>query len=338
MPNQTNSSSTRSKRRLGRGLSSLIGQPVPVQAPESDAPTSSSAPDAKPSRTLAKSTAPVSDDGGGAALRSLPVESIRANPFQPRKDFDGERLAALAASIRRDGVMQPILVRPDATTSGRYELIAGERRWRAAQLAGLEVVPAVVHDLEDQQTAEWAIVENLQREDLDPVERAEAFQALVDRFDLTQSQIAERVGQDRSSVANILRINNLDSRTKDDLRAERLTVGHAKVLLGVEDAVERRKLADGAIRGGWSVRELERRLDAQRGQGEAEAKAGGAARGAGPKPAHVVELEEKISESLGAPARLELSRKKKSAGRLVVSFANLEEFDALMKKLSVETT
>lgn len=184
----------------------------------------------------------------------VPVGRLTANPLQPRQAFDQEELDGLVESIRRHGVLQPLVVRP---VGDGYQVVAGERRWRAAQILGMESVPAIVRPLSDQEALELALVENLQREDLNPVERARAYRRLIDEFGLTQEQVAERVGKSQPSVANALRLLSLPQQILASLESGRLSEGHAKALLGVEDSKARVRLWEKIERRGLSVREAE---------------------------------------------------------------------------------
>jgi ParB family chromosome partitioning protein len=213
------------KRGIGRGLSSII--------PESEVPAA-------------------------GELRELPVSLIKPNPTQPRTKFDEEALAALAASIEASGVVQPLLVRP--LPDGCYELVAGERRWRAAQQAGIEKVPAVVRDQEEAERLQAALIENMVREDLNPVEEARACDALVRDLGLTKEELARRVGRSRPAVSNLTRLLELPDEALQLLEAGDLSEGHGKALLGVPGNDVRRRLARDAARGGWSVRETEERV------------------------------------------------------------------------------
>jgi len=308
----------KTRKRLGRGLASLMNQPVSVKPPLMPASREQPAAARLPSETLS------ADVGNG--LRMIAVDRIQPNRYQPRKQIDPIRLEALAASIRQSGVMQPILVRNGQGSAG-YEIVAGERRWRAAQLAGLKELPAIHCDLDDAGAAEWALVENLQREDLDPIERAEAFAALVSEFGLTHSQIAERVGMDRSSVANTIRLNSLDAQTKSDIRAGRLSQGHAKALLAITDASIRRALAQSAVRQGWTVRRLEREVEEI-----VTSNAGAApARKSRTKGEHITSLEERLSKALHLPARIRQSGSRTS-GQIIFTFRALEEFETFLKR------
>ena len=196
--------------RLGRGLSSLMATPVQVQ------PATSAQPEAE--------QAPSQSSDSTGLVRLLPG-AITPNRHQPRQRFDPATIRSLAASIKSEGMMQPIVVRPIAGQPGQYELIAGERRWRASQEAGLEQVPAMVRDIDDKKAAEWALIENLQREDLNAIEKAEAFQRLGEQFGLSHAEIAERVGLERSSVTNLLRLLNLSDFVRDLVREKVLSMG-----------------------------------------------------------------------------------------------------------------
>jgi ParB family chromosome partitioning protein len=192
-------------------------------------------------------------------LRVLPVEAIRPNPNQPRRRFDEQALSALADSLRERGVLQPVLVRPDG---GGWELIAGERRWRAAQLAGLEELPAIVRPDDDAASLELALIENMAREDLNPVEQARACAALVEELGLTREDVGRRVGRSRVAVSNLLRLLDLPDETLDLLETGALTEGHGRALLLAADHGERRRLGRAAVDGAWSVRETEGRARA----------------------------------------------------------------------------
>ncbi len=201
---------------------------------------------------------PESAEGGAGELRELPVGLIKPNPGQPRTKFDPEALSALAASIEDSGIVQPLLVRP--LPDGSYELVAGERRWRAAQQAGLEKVPAVVRDQAEAERLQAALIENMVREDLNPVEEAKACAALVEDLGLTKEELARRVGRSRPAVSNLIRLLELPDETLELLEGGELSEGHGRALLGVKGNDARRRLARAAARGGWSVRETENRV------------------------------------------------------------------------------
>lgn len=201
---------------------------------------------------------PETEAADAGELRELPVSLIKPNPSQPRTKFDEEALAALAASIEASGVVQPLLVRP--LPDGSYELIAGERRWRAAQQAGLEKVPAVVRDQAEAERLQAALIENMVREDLNPVEEARACSALVEDLGLTKEELAKRVGRSRPAVSNLIRLLELPDEALELLESGDLSEGHGKALLGAQGNDVRRRLARDAARGGWSVRETEERV------------------------------------------------------------------------------
>jgi len=212
-------------------------------------------------RGIGRGLAAILPEGGDAAageLRELPVELIKPNPDQPRARFDPEALSALAASIEASGIVQPLLVRPLA--DGSYELVAGERRWRAAQEAGLEKVPAVVRDQVEAERLQAALIENMVREDLNPVEEARACAALVDDLGLTKEELARRVGRSRPAVSNLIRLLELPDETIRLLESGELSEGHGRALLGAKGNDVRRRLARDAVRSGWSVRETENRV------------------------------------------------------------------------------
>jgi len=339
------------KPRLGRGLSSLMSTPVSIQPPPEapppppeegqDQPADASPSPATgnveshPSGRHSEGAMPADTSGDGApgpadGLRYVSVEGIRPNPHQPRRAFDEGALARLATSIRQDGLMQPIVVRP--AEEGRYDLVAGERRWRAARQAGLDQVPAIVRDLSDRQLAEWALIENLQREDLNPIERAQAFRGLVEQFGLSHEQVAERVGRERSTISNLLRLLELDEGVQELVRLGQLSGGHARALLGLSDDAAQRQLARRAVAGGWSVRMTEAAV--RRSVEGRSAKEGGGDDGRSGS-AHLSDLEEQIGNQLQTKVRLKRGRKKGS-GSITIAFYSLDEFDRLMEKLGVE--
>lgn len=317
------------KRRLGRGLSSLLATPVSVEVSR---PEGAEHPVIQNVPSTSDHAAPPSQ-----LIRMIDLNDIRPSPNQPRKHFTDISLRDLATSIRSVGVMQPVLVR-ERGDAGRndYVLVAGERRWRAAALAGLTRIPALVVRITDVEAAQWALIENLQREDLNPMDRAEAFAELVHRHGLTQLQVAERLGLDRANVANFLRLNTLDEATKEDVRCGNLTYGHARALLIVENAPLRRELATATMRGNWSVRELEKQ--AQRCADEAGAAvrtSGGPAAGGAGKPVHVVEVERELSAALGLPVQIHAQRRKKNAGKVVIAYGNLNDFEWIASVLKL---
>lgn len=232
---------------LGKGLGALLG--------ESSDLSSIRQPVGYINKEIVTESSPAKDTSD---ILRIPVDLIEPNPFQPRKTFDAEALEELAESIRTFGLIQPLTVR--AKSNGKYQIISGERRYRAARLAGLEMVPAYIRDASDQGMLEMAIVENIQRENLDPIEVAMSYQRLIDECNLTQEKMAERVGKKRASVTNYLRLLKLPAKVQHDLKVGLVSVGHAKVLLGLEDPAVQEALCDSIVKNGLSVRQLEDKI------------------------------------------------------------------------------
>jgi ParB family chromosome partitioning protein len=266
-------------------------------------------------------------DTGEAAsgeLKQLPVGSIRPNRYQPRGEFDEAALSELAASIRELGVLQPVLVRPAG--DGTFELIAGERRWRAAQEAGMTSVPALVRTVTDDGALEQALVENLQRDDLNPVDTARAFQRLCGEFGLTQDQIADRVGKSRSAVANTLRLLHLSPRIQGFVASGVLSAGHARALLGTDDEKLREELADKILASALTVRAVEEAV--RRGTDRATRPAGAPGT---TKPPALLELEGLLSDKLDTTVKVEFGGRR---GRIEILFADLEDLERIFVLLS----
>jgi len=261
-------------------------------------------------------------------LRSIPVELIMPNPKQPRRSFDEAGLEALAGSLRERGVLQPVLVRPVA--GGTYELVAGERRWRAAQIAGLENVPALVRDRDDAEALEAALIENMAREDLNPVEEARACAALVEELGLTRESVGLRVGRSRVAVTNLLRLLDLPDEALDLLERGDLTEGHGRALLLAADHGDRRRLARSAADEGWSVRVLE---------GRARVSNDASVPAAAPTPAATLHPDqqaavEQIAGALGGALGIEVSVRPRGTGyRVELAFDDPDEALALARRL-----
>ena len=257
-----------------------------------------------------------SNPSEGDTLVEVDVDEIEANPNQPRKTFNSKGLDELTASIRTSGVIQPIIVRRQATG---YQLVAGERRWRAARQAGLPRVPAIVREVTDAESLELALVENLLREDLNPMEEAEAFDKLLARFEWTQEELAQRIGKERSSIANALRLLRLPQAIQDDLRTGRLTMGHARALLALTTSTEQLKLRDEILAHDWSVRATEDTVRT-------------ATAGRPPRPkqrrrsAEMTALEDALQRALMTRVRLIGTERH---GRIEVSYANADELERL---------
>src|SRR3989441_12768190 len=276
------------KRGLGRGLGALL----------SSTPTESE----------------------GEFLVDVPIDKIEVNPNQPRKVFEFTALDELAASIRASGVIQPIIVR---RLAGSYQLIAGERRWRAARQAGLERIPAIVRDATDAQSIELALVENLLREDLNPIEAAQAYQKLLAEFGWTQEELAQRIGKDRTPIANCLRLLRLPEEIQPDLRSGRLTMGHARALLALTSVAEQLQLRDEILAHDWSVRTTEDSIRAT--------EAVGVARGLPPRKgrrrsAELAALEESLQRGLMTRVRIIGNERR---GKIEVTYATPDELERL---------
>lgn len=303
-------------KRLGRGLEALIAK-APTRAPYVE-PVPRAATETPDHSTPAESETP---------YRTLALGKIRPNPLQPRKEFREEDLADLEASLRVSGLLQPITVRPAPRGDG-YELIAGERRFRAAQRLGWTEIPAVVREVDDKLLLSLAMVENLQRADLNPIEEAEGYDQMIREFALTQQEVADIVGKDRSTVANTLRLLALPASVRRLLWDGALTVGHARALLGLGDAAKIAELARSIAAEGLSVRDVEQRV-------RDEAKPRGAGKQATPadsRSAEVRRLEDSLRKHLGTDARI-MQSGKSAKGELRIPFYNAEDFERLLELL-----
>jgi ParB family transcriptional regulator, chromosome partitioning protein len=272
-----------------------------------------------------------SDPGNGEGLdvgiREVPISQIEPNRYQPRTYFDEESLAGLTASIRELGVLQPILVRKIATD--RYELVAGERRWRAAKRAGLQVIPIVMREITDELSLQHALVENLHRENLNPLEEAAGYQQLIEDFNLTQEEVAQRVGKSRSAVANLLRLFQLPPQVQKLVGEGRLSAGHAKALLGTPDRSFQESLAQRIVSEGLTVRDAEETV---RKRNERPATPDPAPEPASKlPPPGLLELEELLAERLDTRVKINLGPKR---GRVVIEFADLEDLERIYRVMA----
>ena len=263
-------------------------------------------------------------------VREVPIGQIEPNPYQPRNHFDEESLAGLTASIRELGVLQPVLVRE--IERDRYALIAGERRWRAAKRAGLQFIPVIVRDVSDELTLQHALVENLHRDDLNPLEEAAAYQQLIEDFGMTQEEVAQRVGKSRSAVANLLRLFQLPPQVQRYIAEGQLTTGHAKVLLGTPDRAFQEALARRIVEEGLTVRETEEAVRARNGRDESSSPARSAATpGSKLRPPGLLELEELLAEQLDTRVKINMGPKR---GRVVIEFADLEDLERIYRAMA----
>lgn len=312
-------------KKLGRGLAQLLAGPAPVAFVE---PT--------PLSTAPAST-PTANPGSASTVNEpglIPIDQIAPGKYQPRRTFEEGSLAGLVESIQQSGVMQPILVREmeqNTNTQSRYEIVAGERRWRAAAQAGLTAIPAIVRKLSDLEAAQFAVTENLQREDLNPMEKGWSLRGLIERFQLTQEQVAQRLGVDRSSVANLVRLTELEPEIAELIVAGKLSAGHGKALLAVAAGEARVRAAKEAAVGEWSVRQMEawvkRRaaLPAPVGASPAE-------------EAHasvLADLERQLGQYLGTKVHIRTGPRK-DKGAVQIEFYGLDHFDGLLRRMGFD--
>lgn len=306
-------------RRLGRGLNSLVSD-LRVEALASKVGRNSDgAPDAGP-----VTPAP------GVRAEMIPTNALMKNPFQPRNRISDATVLSLARSIERSGILQPIAVRIE---SGQYEIIAGERRWLAAKSVGLTHVPAVVREASDEQMLEFALIENIQREDLNAIDRANAYREFCTRFELSAEEVAARLGEDRTTVANYLRLLELPGGIRRLVAERKLSMGHARCLLGITDDAERRRLAESVMQNELSVRALEeivRRKKVRPGRPGT-----GTAESAQPRSAHLLDLQRRFEEAVKTKVIIHEGRRK-GTGRIVIEYFSLDDFDRIAAGLGVD--
>ncbi|MFN3455043.1 MAG: ParB/RepB/Spo0J family partition protein [Pseudobdellovibrio sp.] len=338
-----NSTEKQNKKALGRGLGSLLGgaaSPTPSQqtATKSNQPTQQvtsqtasqvvNQPKSVPTQEVVKEKTIVIEQKIDEDKRiwSIAVDKLVPGQYQPRKKFDKEPLVELSQSIKENGILQPIVVRK--RSAGGFEIIAGERRWRAAQMAGLHEIPAIIKNYSDQEALQLALIENIQREDLDPIEEAESYQRLIEEFNLSQQQAAEKVGKERSSVANALRLLALPYEIKNMIADKSLSVGHAKVLLSVEGKTEQVKLAKQAIEKTLSVRALEQLLKSKNNE-KTESN----------DKMQDLDMPEKLAQQLAQQIQKKLGTKttiiyKKGKGELSIHFYSDEQLNSIYERLT----
>ena len=289
----------RKKAPLGRNLDALLGKTQQSVSVEGHASSS---------------------DG----LTDLPVSQIEPGRYQPRSVMDPEKLEELAESIKTQGLIQPVVVRPLAKAD-QYELIAGERRWRATQMAGLDTIPAIVRAIEDESALALALIENIQREDLNPLEEATSIKRLIDEFDLTHAEAAHAVGRSRAAVSNLLRLLELEASVRQWIEQGQLNMGHARALLTLAPA-DQAELAKKAVNEGWSVRQIEQAVRSGSGK-RAQTPKGKA----GAKSADVAHLEQELTEWLCAPTQVQ--HRASGQGQVVIRYTSLDELDGLLARL-----
>jgi ParB family chromosome partitioning protein len=318
-----------SKPALGRGLGALLGgspaltKPAPITPTPAITESSNSTPGGEPLRASAAAPPPAPS---GDLVRCVPVQQVQPCAFQPRKDFPAEALQELADSIKAQGIVQPLIVRAQ---NGHFELIAGERRWRAAQLAGLTEVPVIVREADDRAVLEMALIENLQRENLNPIEEAQGYAQLVSQFQLTQELVAVKVGKSRAVVTNALRLLKLPAEVQRFLRDGRISVGHAKVILALPDQLKQAEAAERVIKEGLNVRQAEGLVAKLQSRPESKK----SAKLPLPSDVHVTNLETKIRERLGTKVSLRYAHGK---GSLEIKFYSDAELEGVLQALGVQ--
>lgn len=307
---------SKSIRRLGRGLDALISTTSPEETV-----TSATTPSVPSTGRRLTEPAPPAE---------LPVEQLHPNPYQPRANINDAAIQSLAQSIRRSGILQPIAVRRHGD---RFEIIAGERRWAAAKLCGMMFVPVILRDANDEQMLELALIENLQREDLNAIDRAKAYQRFCDSFGLKPDEVASRLGEDRSTVVNYLRLLDLPDPIKRLVAEDGISMGHARCLLGVPDDQRRWQLTEAIVQNDLSVRALEeivRREKPRRGENAAESK-----RDIPMLSPHIADMERRFEQALGTKVSIRQGRRK-DRGRIVIDYFSLDDFDRIVERLGIE--
>lgn len=299
-------------RHLGRGLEALLGQASPSSG-----------------QSFPSGNEPITEKSqiNKSSVQEIPLNSISENPYQARTYWDEEKLNELARSIEANGVVQPVVVRKTPTG---YQLIAGERRFRASKLIGKENLPAVIREASEEQMLEWALVENIHREGLNPVERAKAYQSYIQQFELSQTEAAKRLGEDRSVISNHLRLLELPRDLQQLLQEGQLSLGHIKAIMSVNKKELMGRLANRVLAGRLSVREVERLVKSY--NQDSEAKPGKSQA----KPPHIIDLEGQLTDRLGCRVRID-TRKKGNKGRMMIEFNSLDEFDSVLEKLGIQT-
>jgi ParB family transcriptional regulator, chromosome partitioning protein len=303
-------------KHLGRGLESLIGPIMNIGQEDSNTAFADKAVNFQIDKELQQN------------LVELSLGDIDPNPYQPRQNWNEEQLRELANSIKENGIIQPIVVR---RKGGRFEIVAGERRLRAAEMAGINRIPAMVRVTEDSEMLALALVENIHRADLNPIEKAKAYQNFMETFSLTQEQAAQKLGQDRSVVANYIRLLNLPAEVKQMLIDGSLDMGHARAILALPTDDLRKRLANRALAGRLSVREVERLVRLALSEKDEKKQ-----KQIVEKPAHIKDLEEKIRSRLGTMVKIQ-ARKNGQRGKIIIEFYSLDEFDSIAEKLGVSS-
>ncbi|MBK8913245.1 MAG: ParB/RepB/Spo0J family partition protein [Phycisphaerales bacterium] len=297
---QEPTASTSPVGRLGRGLGALI-----------------------PAKKISTATQPAP----ASAVSQIPIDAIRPNPNQPRREFDDSALAELSNSIRINGVLQPIVVRP--LPEGRFELVAGERRWRASQRAGLRTIPATIREMSDPQSLEIALIENLQRQDLGPLERAEGYQRYLDQYGGTTEQLAVRLSESRTSIINYLRLLKLPQEVRTMISGQQISMGHARAIAGLSDPERQLAIAKMTARRSLSVRQVEAMCRESSSEPSPARTPTGAVR-------HMESVADQLSRGIGLPVQV-ITGKGKNSGRVIVSYKSIEDFDRIARAFGADS-
>lgn len=329
---------SKSPKRLGRGLSSLVSDLRNLNPPDDALALP------KPSTPGKALTDPAGDLPASAVSRQDPepsgkrssaiearmvdIDSLKPNPLQPRQLMDDDALQVLAASLRMSGMIQPITVR---SAAGQLEIVAGERRWRASRLAGFAEVPVIVKDVDESGMLELALIENIHREDLNPVERAQAYRRFCDRFNLSADAVAERVGEDRTTVTNYLRLLDLEEGIRAMLAGGQLSMGHARCIVGVTNSADRMRLAKAVVNHHLSVRALE---EIVRREKKGEVREAGKARVAEERSPHIRDVEDQLSRAVGTKVVVQEARRA-NTGRITIEYYSLDDFDRISAMLGI---
>lgn len=328
-------STTKMKPRLGRGLSSLISVSEVLDEPGSAVSQSADGvhtpvfreipplPSQSPPSVAVEPPEGAREAAAGRGVLEIPLDRILTNPHQPRRQMNEASIAELAASLKSTGLIQPIVVR---RVGENYQLIAGERRWRAAMIAGFSAIPALIREATGLEQAQMALVENIQRENLNPIDRAQAYRTLMTQLGLTQAELASRTGEDRSSIANYLRLLDLNDSVQSMVVEGTLSMGHAKILAGVADKEEQSRLAEIVVNQSLSVRNLERQLQNPTPPSP---------RSVPETSPHLVDLEKSLSQQLGLRVQVK-SAAQKGRGKLILYYASLDQFDDLVSRLGLK--
>lgn len=334
---------SKTAKRLGRGLDTLVSNLRGLT--ESQPPETKPEPKTPPPEVARDGVSGIQKPAPDALARPVPVAAkpatetgmimiaadlLQPNPYQPRVNMDDKALASLVSSIRRSGILQPITVRK---RDGRHEIIAGERRWTAAKICGHKTVPVIFRDADDEQMFELALIENIQREDLNPIDRAKAYKRFCARFNLKADDLADRMGEDRSTVANYLRILDLSPNLQDMVAQGKLSMGHGRCLLGITDPRRRESLAGQCIEQDWSVRNLEQAVRASKTDSSVTTDV----RPAPPKVSpHLRDLQHRFEQAIKTKVTIQEGRRKGS-GKIVIEYYSLDDFDRIASSLGVNT-